>query len=171
MANLLTSPAANQIVARLNKSEPEEQVRILVFDAQRNLQSNLGYFCFLHTWDNWHIIQITRMWCANSTTRWLYIHFYRYFLKKDLLLAPGFEPMTFWLASSCQGIAFLIGIWISVIDHLSPIRSQYSEVTKTTTVVTGNTVLNRMGVRLVHLQPWATRTTFSFWLFAYGYYS
>ena len=48
MANLLTSPAANQIVARLNKSEPEEQVRNLVFDAQRNLYSNLGYFCYLH---------------------------------------------------------------------------------------------------------------------------
>ena len=54
------------------------------------------------------------------------VHFNRDFGKKSPLLAPGFEPTTFWLGLSCPCITFLTRICISLIDHFGPIDSQCS---------------------------------------------
>ena len=39
-------------------------------------------------------------------------------LSENPLLPPGFEPMTLRVTSSCQGSAFLTGIFISFINRL-----------------------------------------------------
>ena len=39
------------------------------------------------------------------------------FTRRNPLSALRFEPMTFWLMSSCQGITFLTGICMSRVDY------------------------------------------------------
>ena len=69
---------------------------------------------------------------------------YRYFMRKKLAL--GFETMTFWFASSCQDIAFLIGIYKSQFDYFALLlisaQGGLGAGTKTTTPATGNNTLS-----------------------------
>ena len=48
------------------------------------------------------------------------------FVRKHHFPAPGFEAAIDPLASSCQVITFLTGIYISPIEHSAPIDCQYS---------------------------------------------
>ena len=69
-------------------------------------------------------------------------HLNRYLTRKNPLPALGFEPTTFQMASSCQGITFLSGICISLNDQFASFDSQYSwylaAVTTTPTSANGN---------------------------------
>ena len=47
-------------------------------------------------------------------------HFDLDFARKKSLPAPGFEPTSFLLTSSCQGIAFLADICLFQINHFPP---------------------------------------------------
>ena len=61
---------------------------------------------------------------------------------------PGsrFLPLTVWLVSSCLGITFIAGIWISLINLFYPLvastQGDLAEVTRTTSGVNGNTTQN-----------------------------
>ena len=65
-----------------------------------------------------------------------YHHFNRDFMRKNPLPALGFEPTTFQLASSCQGITFLgmVSLFLLVASALGDLEV----ATKTVTSVTGN---------------------------------
>ena len=46
------------------------------------------------------------------------VHLNREFMRKNLLLALGFEPSAFLFGSGCHGIPFFTGVLISPIDHM-----------------------------------------------------
>ena len=47
------------------------------------------------------------------------VYLNRDFMRKNILPAQGFEPLTFWLMSSCLGITFLTGIFIPICGMIS----------------------------------------------------
>ena len=64
------------------------------------------------------------------------------------------------LTFSCQGITFLTRIWISMINRFPLMVASTLGDIAAVSITTRACMSNRVGVQLLHLQPWATRTTF-----------
>ena len=84
------------------------------------------------------------------------------FHSKIILPSPGFEPMTFQFRSSrLPGISFsrinrlLVASTARGTFELSLKQLIWSPATSSTTCTS-----NRVGVQLLHLQPWTTRSTY-----------
>ena len=96
-------------------------VKLRLFQILKSFHSNSGYVCSLYNWLELRQVMLHSSLACSAyrfhTSIIALVHVSRDFAGTKYFASQGFEPLTFWLVSSCLGITFPRGIRIFPVDR------------------------------------------------------